>query len=154
LIDYSDADWGRDADQSKSTSGYAFLFNDSAILWKSKKQSCITLSIMEAKYIACFAATQDVIWLKSFIYHYQINIDSVTIYCDNIVAVTMAKDSKYYEKTKHIKMRYQYIREAIIEHNVILKHISTNSMVGNLLTKPIARDVFVRHVRFIGLCRM
>jgi hypothetical protein len=51
-------------------------------------------------------------------------------------------------------MRYQYIREAIIEHNVILKHISINYMVGNPLTKPIARDVFVRHVRFIGLYRM
>jgi hypothetical protein len=78
----------------------------------------------------------------------------MTIYCDNIVAVTMVKDSKYYEKTKHIKMRYQYIRESIIEHDVILKHISTNSMVANPLIKPIARDVFVRHVRFIGLCRM
>jgi len=78
----------------------------------------------------------------------------MTIYCDNIVAVTMVKDSKYYKKIKHIKMRYQYIREVIIEHDVILKHISTNSMVANPLTKPIARNVFVRHVRFIGLCRM
>ena len=48
LIGYFDADWGGDIDQSKSTSGYVFLLNDSAILWSSKKQSCVALSTMEA----------------------------------------------------------------------------------------------------------
>ena len=57
LIGYSDADWEGDIDQSKSTSGYAFLLNDSAILWSSKKQSCIALSTMEAEYVACSAVT-------------------------------------------------------------------------------------------------
>ena len=56
-IGYSDADWGGEIDQSKSTSGYAFLLNDSAILWSSKKQFCVTLSIMETKYVACSVAT-------------------------------------------------------------------------------------------------
>ena len=61
LIGYSDADWGGDVDQCKSTSGYAFLLNDSAILWSSKKQSCVALSTMEAEYVACSAATQDAV---------------------------------------------------------------------------------------------
>jgi len=78
----------------------------------------------------------------------------VTIYCDNTTAIAVAKDPKYHGKTKHIKMRYHYIREAITEQDVILKHISTNSMVADPLTKPIARDAFVRHVRSLGLCRM
>jgi hypothetical protein len=51
-------------------------------------------------------------------------------------------------------MRYQYIKEAIIEHDVILKHIFTNSMVADPLTKPITRDAFIRHVRSLDLCRM
>jgi hypothetical protein len=78
----------------------------------------------------------------------------VTIYCDNTTAVAMVKDPKYHGKTKHIKMRYHYIRKAIIEHDLILKHISTNSMVAYPLTKPLAKDAFVRHVRSIDLCRM
>jgi hypothetical protein len=145
LIGFSDADWGGDVDQSKSTSGCAFLLNDSAILWRSKKQSCIALSTMEAEYVACSTATQDVVKSAS---------DLVTIYCDNTAAIAVAKDPKYHGKTKHIKMRYHYIREAITKQDVILKHISTNSMVTDPLTKPIARDVFVRHVRSLGLCRM
>ena len=155
LIGFFDADWGGDVDQSKSTSGCAFLLNDSAILWRSKKQSCIALSTMEAEYVACSLVTQDVVWLKKFLYHLKIiksASNPVTIYCDNTTAIVVAKDPKYHGKTKHIKMRYHYIREAIVEQDVILKHISTNSMVADPLTKPIARDAFVRNVRSIGLC--
>ena len=134
-----------------------FLLNDSAILWRSKKQSCIALSTMEAEYVACSAVTQDAVWLKKFLYHLKIvksTSDQVTIYCDNTAAIAVVKDPKYYGKTKHIKMRYHYIREAITEQDVILKHISTNSMVADPLTKPIAKDEFVRHVRSLGICRM
>jgi hypothetical protein len=112
---------------------------------------------MEAEYVACSAATQDAVWLKNFLYHLKIlksASDPMTIYCDNTAAIAVAKDPKYHGKNKHIKMRYHYIREAITEQYVILKHISTNSMVADPLTKPIARDVFVRHVRSLGLCRM
>lgn len=157
LIGSSDADWGGDVDQSKSTLGCAFLLNDSAILWRSKKQSCIALSTMEAEYVACFTATQDAVWLKNFLDHLKIvklASDLVTIYRDNTTAIAVAKKPKYHGKTKHIKMRYHYIRKAINDHDVILKHISTNSMVADPLTKPIARDAFIRHVKSLGLCRM
>ena len=76
------------------------------------------------------------------------------IFCDNTTALAMAKDPKYHGKTKHIKKRYHYIRDTITEKNVVLKHISTSNMVADLLTKPIAKDVFVKHVRSLGLCRM
>ena len=78
----------------------------------------------------------------------------MTIFCDNIAALVTAKDLKYHGKTKHIKKKYHYIRDAIIEKDVVLKHISTSNMVADPLTKPIARDVFVKHVRSLGLCRM
>ena len=66
----------------------------------------------------------------------------------------MVKDLKYHGKTKHIKKRYHYIRGTIIENDVVLKHISTSNMVADPLTKPIAKDVFVKHVRSQGLSRM
>jgi hypothetical protein len=72
LFGYFNADWGGDVDQSKSILGYAFLLNDIAILWRSKKQSCIALSTIEVDYVACSATTQDVVWLKNFLYHLKI----------------------------------------------------------------------------------
>ena len=124
---------------------------------KEQETILYSLSTIEAEYVIYFATTQDVVWLKSFLYHLK-TIKSASnpmiIYYENTAAIVVAKDPKYHGKTKHIKMRYHYIREAIIEHDVILKYISINFMVANQLIKPIARDVFVRHVRSLSLCRM
>ena len=78
----------------------------------------------------------------------------MTIFCDNTAVLAVAKDSKYNGKTKNIKKRYHYIRDAIIDKDVVLKYISTNNIVADPLTKPIAKDVFIRHVKSLGLCRM
>jgi len=69
LVGYSDADWGGDLDERKSTSGYVFLLNNGTISWSSKKQTCIALSTMEAEFIACSTAVQEVVWLKRFMEH-------------------------------------------------------------------------------------
>ena len=67
LAGYTDADWGGDLDQRKLTFGCAFLLNDCAMSWSSKKQSCIALSTMEAEYIACSSTLQEAIWLRRFL---------------------------------------------------------------------------------------
>ena len=157
LIGYSDVDWGSDIDQSKSTLGYAFLLNNSVILWSRKKQSCVALSTMEAEYVTCSVAMQDAVWLKCFLQHLEIvktALEPVTIFCDNTTALAMVKDPKYHEKTIHIKKRYHYIKDAITEKDMVLKHICTSNMVVDPFTKLIARDVFVQHVRSLGVCRM
>ena len=112
---------------------------------------------MEAEYVACSAAMQDAVWLRSFLQHLEIvkiTLEPVTIFCDNTVALVVAKDPKYHGKTKHIKKRYHYKKDAIIEKDVVLKHIFTSNKVTNPFTKPIARDVFVKIVRSLGLSRM
>ncbi len=67
LVSYSDADWAGDFDERKSISEYAFLLNDDAISWSSKKQACVALSTMEAEFVACSAAAQEAIWLRRFL---------------------------------------------------------------------------------------
>ena len=52
------------------------------------------------------------------------------------------------------KNKYHYIRDAITEEDVVLKHISTSDLVANPLTRPIARGIYVGHVRSLGLCRI
>jgi len=67
LRGYSDADWGCDLDESKSTFGYVFTLGGGAVSWCSKKQDCIALSTMEAEYVTCCLAAQQAIWLRSFL---------------------------------------------------------------------------------------
>jgi len=67
LRGYTNADWGGDLDESRSASGYVVTLSGGAISWCSKKQDCKALSTMEAEYIACCLATQEAIWLRSFL---------------------------------------------------------------------------------------
>ncbi|XP_075086230.1 secreted RxLR effector protein 161-like [Nicotiana tabacum] len=66
LRGYTDVDWAGDRKDRKLISGYSFLLNGGAISWKSKKQTCTSLSMMEAEFVACASAVQEVVWLKRF----------------------------------------------------------------------------------------
>ena len=78
----------------------------------------------------------------------------MTLYYDNMAALAYAKDLKYHGRTKHIQIRYHFIKDMITQNEVVLKRIPTNEMVAYLLTKPIAEDAFVNHVRSLSLCRI
>lgn len=71
-----------------------------------------------------------------------------------MAALQYAKDPKYHGRTKHIEIRYHYIRDMVKQGEVILKHISTGMMLVDPLTKPIPRDVFQAHMRSLGLYRV
>ena len=112
---------------------------------------------MEAEYVARSSTIQEAVWLRRFLQDIGVvktTFESVTLYYDSMVALAYAKDLKYHGKTKHIQIRYHFVRDMITQNEVVLKHIPTNEMEADPFTKPIARDAFVRHVRSLGLCRM
>jgi hypothetical protein len=153
LVGYSDVDWGSNIDERKLTSGYAFLLIGT-ITWICKIQICIALSTMEVKYVACSTAVQEAVWLRRFLQHLEIIVDAlepVKIHRDSTAALAYAKDPKYHGRTKHIYIRYHYIRDMVAQKEMVLKHISMNHKIANRLTKPIAKDVFQAHVRSLGL---
>ena len=113
--------------------------------------------MMESEYVACAAAVQEAVWLKRFLQclgittHFE---EAVTLYSDSTVALVYAKDPKYHGKSKHIEIKYHFIRDIVAWGEVLVKHISTGSMVADPLTKPIVRDVFQSHVGSMRLRRM
>jgi hypothetical protein len=117
----------------------------------------MALSTMEAEYVAYSAAIQEAVWLRRFFQHLEVVKDAsdpMTIHCDSTIALAYAKDPKYHSQTKHIDIRYHYIRDMVMHKEVVLKHISTTRMIADPLTKPIGRDAFQAHVRSLGLCRL
>ena len=80
--------------------------------------------------------------------------EAVTLYFDSTTTLTYAKDPKYHEKFKNIEIKYHFIRDMVVRGEVVMKHISTGSMVVDPLTKPIVRDVFQYHVGSMRLRRM
>ena len=112
---------------------------------------------MEAEYIAICSAVQEAVWLRRFLKHLSVTQDAsdpVHIWTDSTAALAYAKDPKYHGRTKHIEMKYHYVRSMIEKKRVALQHISTSLMVADPLTKPISKELFLAHVRTLGLRRV
>lgn len=106
---------------TRSTFGYVFLLNNVTILWSIKKQTCIALSTMEAKFIACSAAVQQAVWLKRFMKYFGIIgklMDPVQLCCDSQVAVAYMEDLKHHFRTKHNDTKYNFVRPIIAREEI------------------------------------
>nr|CAN76579.1 hypothetical protein VITISV_016486 [Vitis vinifera] len=125
VIGYSNLDFVGCVDSRKSTSGYIFILASRAISWRS-----------------------------NFIFGLRI-MDSISrplsIYCDNSVAVFMAKNNKSGSQSKHIDIKYLAIRECVKEKKVVFEHISTKLMIVDPLTKGMPPLKFKNHVVNMGL---
>ncbi|WJZ84121.1 hypothetical protein VitviT2T_003742 [Vitis vinifera] len=141
-------------DSRKSTSGYIFILAGGAISWRSVKQTMTATSTMEAEFISCFEATSHGVWLKSFISGLRV-MDSISrslsIYCDNLVAVFMAKNNKNGSRSKHIDITCLAIRERVKEKKVVIEHINIELMIDDPLTKGMPPLKFKDHVVNMGL---
>uniref|UniRef100_A0AAV1UQ06 Integrase catalytic domain-containing protein n=1 Tax=Peronospora matthiolae TaxID=2874970 RepID=A0AAV1UQ06_9STRA len=144
LLDYSDADWAGDIDTRRSTSGYVFVLINGCISWRSKKQRSVALSSTEAEYMALSEATQEVTWLKTFMRELgeEAGDDALTIYEDNQGAIALAKNPEFHKRTKHIDIRYHFVREKVEKNQVVLQYCPTQDMLFDIMTKAIAAPQF------------
>ena len=102
-VGYSDADWGGDLDDRKSTSGY--LISGGAVSWRSKKQTCVALSTAEAEYVALASAAQEAIWMSQLTAVLEdCPQEAATIFEDNQSAISMTKNPQFHGRSKHISI--------------------------------------------------
>ena len=137
--DFSDADWGGDLDDRHSTTGNVFLFAGRAISWVSKKQAVVALSTSEAEYVALRLAAQEAAWLQKFLTELQIASEPIVIMEDNQGAIALARNPIAHSRTKHIDIRYHFIREPQEKGIIDVVYCPSSEMVADLFTKPIPR---------------
>ena len=137
LVGYSDSDWGSTEDDRRSTTGYVFMLNPDGppISWKSKKQPTVALSSCEAEYMALAASVQETMFLFMLLGCF-LKQRSVNIFVDNQGAIDLASRYITEKRSKHIDIRYHFIREKISSGFIELTHVSTHDNVADLLTKP------------------
>ena len=110
LIGYADADSSM-VEDCRAISGYAFLIDGGAVLWSSKKQEIVSLSMTESKYVAATHAAKEALWLRSLIRELFAPFDEPTIlFSDNQSAIALTKDHQYHARTKHIDICFHFIR--------------------------------------------
>jgi hypothetical protein len=152
LFGYTDSDWRRSIDDRRSTSGYIFMTNNCAISWKSKKQTTVALSTMEAEYIAISDAVKEVLWLNKL--KKEISHDSksvISLFVDNQSCLNFAKNPGQHSRAKHIDIRYNFVKEAVQSKEVDLRYCSTENNIADALTKPLTKERFEKHCNAMGM---
>ena len=140
LEGYTDADMAGDLDGRKSTSGYLFTFAGGAVSWQSKLQKCVALSTTEAEYIAVTEAGKELVWIKTFFKELGMQQNEYVVYCDSQSAIDLSKNATYHSRTKHIEVRYHWIRDATEEKRFKLKKIHTDKNAADMMTKVIPKQ--------------
>ena len=74
--------------------------------------------------------------------------------CDNQGAIALSKDNKFHARTKHIDLRYHFIREAVEDGKINVKYVPTNDNVSDIFTKALPRPKFQQMVELLGLTNL
>ena len=103
-------------------------------------------------YIAQTHAAKEALWLRSFINEIRDEKDKpVNLYCDNQGAIVLVKDNKFHARTKHIDLRFHFIREAVEDNKILITYIPTEENVADIFTKALVRPKFKGFVGRLGL---
>ena len=111
--------------------------------WFSKKQSSIVLSIVEAEYVAIASCCTQLLWMMQTLQDIQITCTPpISILCNNTSAISISKNPVMHSKTKHIPIKYNFLREQVIEQKVKLEYVPYKEQVVDIFTKPWRRETF------------
>ncbi|WVZ17444.1 hypothetical protein V8G54_010426 [Vigna mungo] len=143
LVGYTDSDFGGDQVERKSTSGSIFFINDVPVSWSSKKQTIVALSSCEAEYVAGCSAVCQGIWLCEILNHLRLKGEqSFELKMDNTSAISLAKNPINHGRSKHIDVKFHFLREMVNQRKVVLRHCKTEHQLADLFTKALNQTRF------------
>jgi hypothetical protein len=155
LVGYSDSDHSDDIDTSKSMSGILFFFRKCLVSWQSVKQQVVSLSSCEAEYIAASTASTQVLWLVRLLGDLLgRDTGAVELRVDNKSALALVKNPVFHERSKHIRVRYHFIRGYLKEGSFNARYINIKDQLADLLTKLLGRIKFHELCSRIGLIQL
>jgi hypothetical protein len=143
LISYSYEDWENCVDERKGTSGGAFFLGDSLVAWLSKKEGSISLSTTEEEYIAASTYFTQILWMIQTLANLEVKyIALIPIHCDNTSSISVSKNPVFHSKTKHIPIKYHFLRDQVTNKVVQVHYIPTTEQIADIFTKPLAKTPF------------
>ncbi|WVZ68640.1 LOW QUALITY PROTEIN: hypothetical protein U9M48_017559 [Paspalum notatum var. saurae] len=152
LIGYSDSDMAGDIDGRKCTSGLIFFLGGCPISWQSQKQRIVALSTCEAEYVAAATACCQGVWLRRLLQEItREDHRAPVLRVDNQSAIELAKNPVLHDRSKHIDIRFHFIRDCVTGGQIILGHVGTGQQLADILTKPLGQKRLVQLMVKIGV---
>lgn len=135
---FTNSDSGNCPDTRRSYSGYVALLGDSVMSWRSKKQETVSTSTTEAEYKAVYKGLQEAVWLVALLKslgHAAPACPSLLV--NNQGALMLSLNPMYQSRSKHIDVKFHWIREVLEEGAITISYTSTNSNLADLFTKAL-----------------
>ena len=155
LLGYNDSDHGADVDGRKSTTEVLFFLGGNIITWQSQKQKTVALSSCEAEYIAAATASCQGVWLTRLLAELRgEESGTITLKIDNQSTIQLSKNHVFHDRSKHINVKYHYLRQFIEEGRVNVEPIDTTLQLADILTKALGRDQFLQLRTKLGLVKI
>jgi hypothetical protein len=140
LEGFADSDWASDKDTRRSVTAYVFMLGGAAVSWASRLQPAVALSSAESEYMAASAAAQEAIHLRALLASLGFpQEDPTVIWDDSQGCIAMSKNPIQHKRTKHIDIRYHFVREAVERKDIKLCYIPTQEQLADLLTKAVPK---------------
>jgi len=124
---YSDADFGNDPEKRQSTSGILVLLGGGPVVFSSRKQSNIPQSTAEAEYVAACETCKELVWVTNLLAELGIMYKRPTLWVDNQSAIRQIRNSETLRRSKHVELKYHYVREKYKSELFEVKHVSTKN---------------------------
>lgn len=147
---YSDSSYAN-APGKKSIGGYCFKIRGGVFCWSSKKQSIVATSPMEAELIALTNAAKQGMWLKKICDDLNIPYPIIDIYEDNQSTIKFVNGSEFSSRSKHIDVRYYFVRDLIERGEAKVSYIPTSQMTADIFTKGLGKELHLRHCLGMGM---
>ena len=151
LIHFTDSDWAADVIKRRSVTGYFGKIADGTISWVSHAQKTVALSSTEAEYMALSDCSRQVMWIKSLFSELGFMLEPLPICGDNQGSIFIASNPIQERRTKHIDIRYHFIRQKVEEGEVELFFVPGNTNPADLLTKNLGHVKFLLFRPLLGL---
>ncbi|KAG8497793.1 hypothetical protein CXB51_007423 [Gossypium anomalum] len=151
VIGYVDVDFTGDLDRRRSLTGYVFTIEGCVISWKAILQTTVALSTTEAEHMAITEACKEAIWLKGLFSELNKDLQISTVFCDSQNAIFLTKDQMFHERTKHIDVRYHFVRDIIARGDIVVSKISTHENPADMMTKSLPITKFEHCLDLVGV---
>ena len=155
---YSDADFASSRDDMVSLGGQIIFLDKAPIHWKTFKQRAVSLSTMEAEFVAMVETTREIIWLYNVLsecFEYKIitgNKEKPVLYADNMAAINFSKSPIENTRSKHINVKLFFIRELLQNKVFSVRYIRSCLNLADQFTKPLTKYNLLKYVNVIFDC--
>ena len=151
LYAFVDSDWGSDPNTRRSQTGFILKLAGGVFSWTSRTQKTVAHSSTDAEYMALSDCSHQVVWIRTLLGELDYKLTPTEITSDNQGAIFNASNPVTEKQSKHIDIRFHYIRELIEHGDVQVLFVQGAENPADILTKNLGHTKFTKFRPMLGL---